>query len=261
MSAAIWRDLAALTPARIGLGRAGSALTTAETLRFALAHARARDAVHAPFAAETLAREIAALGLPVVEVASAAASRQAYLLRPDLGRRLDAASEERLANGNREPVDVALVIGDGLSSCAVHAHGAAMVAALQPHIAREGWTLAPVVIAHQARVALGDAIGGLLRARLVIVLIGERPGLSSPDSLGLYLTYAPSPGRSDGERNCISNIHGGGLSPGEAAFKAAWLMHEALARRLTGVALKDESGHWLAPAETVPAALGETRRG
>lgn len=261
MSAAIWRDLAALTPARIGLSRAGSALTTAETLRFALAHARARDAVHAPFAAETLALEIAALGLPVVEVASAAASRQAYLLRPDLGRRLDAASEARLAVDDREPVDVALVIGDGLSSSAVHAHGAAMVAALQPHIAREGWTLAPVVIAHQARVALGDAIGGLVRARLVLMLIGERPGLSSPDSLGLYLTYAPSPGRSDGERNCISNIHAGGLSPGEAAFKAAWLMREALARRLTGVALKDESGHWLAPAGTVQGALAETRRG
>jgi len=261
MSAAIWRELASLTPARIGLGRAGSALTTAETLRFALAHARARDSVHAPFVTEALAREIAALGLPVVEVASAAASRQAYLLRPDLGRRLDAASEARLAAGDREPVDVALVIGDGLSSSAVHAHGGAMVAALQPHIAREGWTLAPVVIAHQARVALGDAIGGLLRARLVVVLIGERPGLSSPDSLGLYLTYAPSPGRSDGERNCISNIHGGGLSPGEAAFKAAWLMREALARRLTGVALKDESGHWLASGGTVPASLSGDLRG
>jgi ethanolamine ammonia-lyase small subunit len=246
MSAAIWLELAALTPARIGLGRAGSALTTAETLRFALAHARARDAVHAPFAAETVAQEISGLGLPVIEVASAAPSRQAYLLRPDLGRRLDPASERLLAASAGDPVDVAVVIGDGLSSSAVHAHGAAMVAALQPHFVRERWALAPVVIARQARVALGDAIGDMLRARLVVMLIGERPGLSSPDSLGLYLTYAPSPARSDGERNCISNIHGGGLSTGEAAFKAAWLMREALARRLTGVALKEESGNWLA---------------
>lgn len=241
MSRAIWQELAALTPARIGLGRTGSAQTTAQTLRFALAHATARDAVHTPFDAERLAAEIAGLGPDTVVVESAAPSRQAYLLRPDLGRRLGEASRARLAALAGDPVDLALVVGDGLSSSAVDAHAAAVVAALLPHVAREGWRLGPVVVARQARVALGDEVGGILGARLALVLIGERPGLSSPDSLGLYLTHAPQPGRHDGERNCISNVHGAGLSPEVAAYKAAWLMREALARRLTGVALKDES--------------------
>jgi ethanolamine ammonia-lyase small subunit len=241
MSRAIWQELAALTPARIGLGRTGSAQTTAETLRFALAHATARDAVHAPFDAERVAGAIAALGPATVLVESAADTRQTYLLRPDLGRRLSAASRDRVAQVAGEPVDLALVVGDGLSSSAVHAHAAATVAALMPHVAREGWSLAPVVVARQARVALADEVGEILGARLVLMLIGERPGLSSPDSVGLYLTHAPRLGRNDGERNCISNVHGAGLSPEIAAFKAAWLMREALARRLTGVALKDES--------------------
>ncbi|AVO47295.1 ethanolamine ammonia-lyase subunit EutC [Phreatobacter cathodiphilus] len=241
MSRAIWQELAALTPARIGLGRTGSAQTTAQTLRFALAHATARDAVHMPFDAERVAGEIAALGPATVIVESAADTRQTYLLRPDLGRRLSGASRAGLADHAADPVDLALVIADGLSSSAVHAHAAAVVAALLPQVQREGWRLGPVVVARQARVALGDEVGEILGARLALVLIGERPGLSSPDSLGLYLTHGPRPGRSDGERNCISNVHGAGLSPGIAAFKAVWLMKEALARRLTGVELKDES--------------------
>ena len=241
MSRAIWQDLAALTPARIGLGRTGAAQTTDQTLRFALAHAMARDAVHAPFDAERVAAAIAALGPATVLVESAADTRQTYLLRPDLGRRLSAASRDRLAQVAGEAVDLALVVGDGLSSSAVHAHAAATVAALMPHVAREGWSLAPVVVARQARVALADEIGEILGARLVLMLIGERPGLSTPDSLGLYLTHGPRIGRNDGERNCISNVHGAGLPPEVAAFKAAWLMREALARRLSGVALKDES--------------------
>lgn len=249
MSAEIWRRLAATTPARIGLGRAGSALTTAETLRFALAHATARDAVLTPFAAGEVRAGIEALGLDVIEVASSAASRQVYLLRPDLGRSLDQPSRERLEGACHQPVDVSLVVGDGLSSSAVHAHATAMVAALQPHATRNGWSLGPVVVSTQARVALGDEIGALMRARLVVMLIGERPGLSSPDSLGLYITYAPCPGRTDGERNCISNIHAGGLGYAEAAFKAAWLMREALRRQLTGVALKDESDTVMAGAD------------
>ncbi len=248
MSRGIWQELAALTPARIGLGRTGSAQTTAETLRFALAHATARDAVHTPFDADTVASDIAALGLAALVAESAADSRQTYLLRPDLGRRLSADSRDRLAAVAADPVDLVLVVGDGLSSSAVHAHACAMVAALLPHVRREGWSLAPVVVARQARVALGDEIGEILGARLVLMLIGERPGLSTPDSLGIYLTHAPRIGRNDGERNCISNIHGAGLSPDIAAFKAAWLMREALARRLTGVALKDESDGALAQA-------------
>ncbi len=248
MSRGIWQELAALTPARIGLGRTGSAQTTAETLRFALAHATARDAVHTPFDADTVASDIAALGLATLVAESAADNRQTYLLRPDLGRRLSADSRDRILALAADPVDLALVVGDGLSSSAVHAHACAMVAALLPHVRREGWSLAPVVVARQARVALGDEIGEILGARLVLMLIGERPGLSTPDSLGIYLTHAPRIGRNDGERNCISNIHGAGLSPDIAAFKAAWLMREALARRLTGVALKDESDGALAQA-------------
>ncbi|MBX9990784.1 ethanolamine ammonia-lyase subunit EutC [Phreatobacter oligotrophus] len=251
MSRGIWQELAALTPARIGLGRTGSAQTTAETLRFALAHATARDAVHTPFDADRVASDIAALGLATLVAESAADNRQTYLLRPDLGRRLSADSRDRILALAADPVDLALVVGDGLSSSAVHAHACAMVAALLPHVRREGWSLAPVVVARQARVALGDEIGEILGARLVLMLIGERPGLSTPDSLGIYLTHAPRIGRNDGERNCISNIHGAGLSPDIAAFKAAWLMREALARRLTGVALKDESD----------GALNHTARG
>lgn len=246
MSRGIWQELAALTPARIGLGRTGAAQTTAQTLRFALAHATARDAVHTPFDAERVASAIAALGLATLIAESAADNRQTYLLRPDLGRRLASDSHDRIAALAADPVDLALVVGDGLSSSAVHAHACAMVAALLPQIRREGWSLAPVVVARQARVALGDEIGEILGARLVLMLIGERPGLSTPDSLGLYLTHAPRTGRNDGERNCISNIHGAGLSADVAAFKAIWLMREALARRLTGVALKDESDTALA---------------
>lgn len=245
MSADIWRRLAALTPARIGLGRAGSALSTAETLRLAMAHAAARDAVMTPFDARAVTAGIEALGLGTIAVASRATSRQTYLLRPDLGRSLDAASRDRLIALSCGSVDLAFVIGDGLSSSAVHAHAVGMVAALRSEAMRNGWSLAPATVASHARVALGDEIGALLRARLVVMLIGERPGLSSPDSLGLYLTYAPAPGRHDGERNCISNIHGGGLSYAEAAFKASWLMREALKRQLTGVALKDESDLYL----------------
>ena len=243
MSRAIWQELAALTPARIGLGRTGSAQTTAETLRFALAHATARDAVHMPFDADKVAADIARLGLATLVAESAADSRQTYLLRPDLGRRLCEHSRNRIAalGADHVDLDLALVVGDGLSSSAVHAHAAAVVAALLPLVAREGWRIGPVVVARQARVALADEVGEILGARLVLMLIGERPGLSTPDSLGLYLTHGPRIGRNDGERNCISNVHGAGLPPEVAAFKAAWLMREALARRLTGVALKDES--------------------
>jgi ethanolamine ammonia-lyase small subunit len=180
-------------------------------------------------------------------VASSAVSRHSYLLRPDLGRRLDdagrhAVAAQRAADG----VDLALVIADGLSARAAHAHAIAVTEALLPYIRQNAWSLGPAVIVTQGRVAIGDDIGALLGARLVLVMIGERPGLSSPDSLGLYLTYTPQPGRTDGERNCLSNIHGAGMSAAEAAFKAAWLMREAFSRRLTGVSLKDESGIFLA---------------
>lgn len=237
----LWRRLTEATPARLGLGRSGAGMPTRETLRFALAHAQARDAVHAGLDLAVLERDLAALGLETVRVASRAAGRDSYLLRPDLGRTLADASREKLTACGAGPVDLALIVADGLSAQAVMAHAARVVAALLPPARQAGWRIGPVAVAEQARVALGDEIGALLQARLALVLIGERPGLSSPDSLGLYLTYAPRPGRSDGERNCISNIHAAGLSHDQAAAGALWLIREAFARGMTGVALKDES--------------------
>ena len=236
-----WKRLAALTPARIGLGRAGSGLGTGETLRIALAHAQARDAVHAALDEVALANELKALGLDSITVASRAAGRASYLLRPDLGRSLDAASRTALEAKAGAGCDIALVIADGLSASAVSTQAAGFLAAFLPLARHHHWSLSPAVIVSQGRVAIGDEIGAVLGARLTLLLIGERPGLSSPDSLGLYITYAPRPGRSDGERNCVSNIHGAGLSPTEAAARAAWLIDAALARGLSGVALKDES--------------------
>jgi ethanolamine ammonia-lyase small subunit len=236
-----WAKLARWTPARIALGRAGASLPTREVLGFALAHAQARDAVHAPFDPGKIARGLAELRLDSIEVSSDATERALYLRRPDYGRRLSQPSRALLQAHAAEPVDLALVIGDGLSAAAVHAHAVPLIAAFLPHAASLKLSLAPVVIASGARVALGDEIGALLEARLVAALIGERPGLSSPDSLGVYLTYAPKPGRSDAERNCISNIRAEGLSYELAAFKLAWLVREALRRSLTGVGLKDES--------------------
>ncbi|CAN7184329.1 ethanolamine ammonia-lyase subunit EutC [Bosea sp. LjRoot237] len=237
-----WKRLAALTPARIALGRAGSGLPTSETLRFALAHARARDAVHAALDTDMLAREVGRIGLQVVRVQSRAPTRDSYLLRPDLGRRLLPADREAVAAGATDPVDLSITIADGLSASAVQAHALPVLRSLVDHVRSAGWRLGPIALATQGRVALADEIGELQRARLALILLGERPGLSTPDSLGLYLTYAPRPGRQDGERNCISNVHDAGLSAAEAAARAAWLIREAFARSLTGVALKDESG-------------------
>ena len=236
-----WEALAERTPARVALGRTGASLPTREVLAFALAHARARDAVWTPLDAARLTSGLAALGLESVQVASEAPDRATYLRRPDYGRRLDDGSRAALSRVAGTPCEIALVIGDGLSAAAVHAHAIPLMATLLPHTASLGLTLAPVIVATQARVALGDEIGSLLRARLVAMLIGERPGLSSPDSLGIYLTWGPRPGRTDAERNCLSNVRAAGLSYELAAFKLAWLMREALRRGLTGVRLKDES--------------------
>ncbi|WP_336486165.1 ethanolamine ammonia-lyase subunit EutC [Methylobacterium nigriterrae] len=237
----LWRRLSALTPARIGLGRAGSGLPTREVLRFGLAHAQARDAVHLPMESDAIIRDVEALGLTALAAASRAPDRATYLRRPDLGRRLSEESKQALARAAGGPVDLALVVADGLSARAIHENAVRLVAAFRPHLKEAGWSLAPVVVASQARVALGDAIGAALKARAVAVLIGERPGLSSPDSLGIYLTFAPRPGRQDAERNCISNVRAAGLPHAEAAFRLGWLLSQALARGLTGVKLKDES--------------------
>ncbi|MBR0817171.1 ethanolamine ammonia-lyase subunit EutC [Bradyrhizobium liaoningense] len=244
-------DLRSLTPARVALGRSGASVPTRALLDFTLDHARARDAVHAVLDAARLASDLRALGLVVTEARSRAADRGDYLRRPDLGRQLDADSVELLSRHAAEPCQLAVVIGDGLSAAAVHAHAVALVSHLLPLLA-EGNDVAigRVVVASGARVALGDEIGAILGARMVVTLIGERPGLSAPDSLGAYLTFAPKPGRTDAERNCVSNLHKSGLSYDEAAFKIAWLVREGMAREVTGVALKDES------ADRAPRRIG-----
>jgi ethanolamine ammonia-lyase small subunit len=230
-----------LTPARVGLGRSGGGLPTEALLAFTLDHARARDAVHADFDTTGLAAALAALGLAPLQVSSRAPRRQDYLRRPDLGRLLDSGSCDLLAGSARGACDIVLVIGDGLSPAAVNRHAAGVTADLLPLLAEANISVQRAVIATGARVALGDTIGQILSARLVLMLIGERPGLSAPDSLGAYLTFDPKVGRTDAERNCVSNIHSSGLCSAEAAFKIAWLIREAFARGTTGVALKDES--------------------
>ena len=233
------RDLRHLTPARVGLGRAGASLPTSALLEFTLDHARARDAVHAGFDTAAIVSGLDALGLRTLQVSSLAQNRTEYLKRPDLGRKLDTASQDLLAPRQRK-CDLAVVIGDGLSPSAVNAHAVELMRSLVPRLA--AIEIGPIVVASGARVALGDEIGALLCARMAVVLIGERPGLSAPDSLGAYLTFSPHPGLTDAMRNCVSNIHASGLSYDEAAFKIAWLVREGLARQVTGVALKDESG-------------------
>jgi ethanolamine ammonia-lyase small subunit len=234
-------DLRDLTPARVGLGRAGASLPTEALLSFTLDHARARDAVHAAFDAPAIVAGLHGLGLDAVEVSSRARERTDYLRRPDLGRTLDEASQHRLA-GHGGGCRLAVVVGDGLSPAAVNAHSVPLIHSLLPRLAIDGIEIGRAVVASGARVALGDEIGAMLGARMTVMLIGERPGLSASDSLGAYLTFAPDIGRTDAERNCVSNIHKAGLGYDEAAFRIAWLIREGLARGLTGVGLKDESG-------------------
>lgn len=236
-----WNMLREFTDARIALGRSGASLPTHEVLRFGLAHAQARDAVHQPFDSEPLARQLQDLGLQTLEAHSAAADRHIYLNRPDLGRMLSEESRSALTAARVPAHDLLLVVGDGLSSHAVHRQSVGLIKALLPYMETLGISLAPVVLAHQSRVALGDDIGETLNSKAVAILIGERPGLSSPDSLGVYLTWRPERKRLESDRNCISNIRPEGLNYEAAAFKLAWLLEQAFLRRLTGVRLKDES--------------------
>jgi ethanolamine ammonia-lyase small subunit len=236
-----WSNLRRFTEARIGLGRAGSAVPIKEVLSFSMAHAQARDAVTTPIDWQPVAAALGNLGLESIRIASAAPERDTYLRRPDLGRRLSPASRKLLSETTAMTPDLLIVVADGLSSTGVAANATALIAELLPLAKKSGWSIGPVVLASQGRVALGDEVGEILNARAVLVLIGERPGLSSPDSLGAYLTLDPRLGRKDGERNCVSNIRTGGLSAIEAAFKIHWLLREAYRRGLTGVSLKDES--------------------
>ena len=235
-----WTALKQFTSARIALGRVGSSLPTDEILRFGLAHAAARDAVHAPLDFAALERELTIANFASLRVESCVSDRHTYLLRPDLGRELRAECRATLTSLAPHTRDTVFVIADGLSAFAVQRHAVPLLVALRG-LLPDTFEIPPIILAHQGRVALGDAIGEALSARCVVMLIGERPGLSSPDSLGVYLTYAPKIGRNDAERNCISNIRPEGLPYVAAARKVNWLLQTSLRLALSGVALKDES--------------------
>jgi len=247
-----WDALRRFTHARIALGRAGVSLPTAAHLAFQLAHAQARDAVHRALDVPRLARALGASldeqDPPCLVLHSAAADRNIYLQRPDLGRRLDAASRELLAARHAQagltpgrPCDLAFVVADGLSALAIECHAAPFLAIVRRRLASEDWSIAPMCIVRQGRVAIGDEVGELLGAKSVVVLIGERPGLSSPDSMGLYLTWMPRVGLTDVSRNCISNVRPAGLRFEDAAYKLHYLLTEMHRRQLSGVGLKDET--------------------
>jgi ethanolamine ammonia-lyase small subunit len=235
-----WQQLRQFTPARIALGRVGNSLPTDEVLRFGFAHALAQDAVHLPLDAATLGAALQTAHWQTLCVHSRASDRATYLLRPDYGRRLSDASAAALVGYADKSCDLVFVAADGLSALAVQRHTLPLLEALRA-LLPVAWSLGPVVIVEQGRVAIGDEIGELLRARMAVVLIGERPGLSSPDSLGIYLTFAPKLGRSDAERNCVSNVRPEGLSYDAAARRIIWLLNEASRTQLTGVGLKDHS--------------------
>ena len=239
-----WAHLRQLTPARIALGRAGTSLPTDAQLDFQFAHAQARDAVHLTFDCAELAAQIEQQGHSCLQLHSAAPDRNTYLQRPDLGRRLSDESAIELdkhAQQNGAGYDLAIVVADGLSALAVQRHALPLLQRIEEQIERDGWSLAPISLVQQSRVALGDEVGERLKAKMVVMLVGERPGLSSPDSLGLYFTYDPKVGRNDADRNCISNIRLEGLSYNLAAHRLIHLMREACRRELSGVNLKDEA--------------------
>lgn len=250
-----WKTLRQFTDARIGLGRSGVSVPTQELLEFQLAHARARDAVHLPLNFDALTNELAKTSeqfsilssASPIKVHSQAIDRMTYLQRPDLGRKLD--EESRLALQGKEetlkPYDLALVVADGLSATAIEKNANEFIQELAVLLSstNEPWQLAPIVLVEQGRVAIADEIGALLNARATLIMIGERPGLSSPDSLGLYLTWAPEPGLKDDRRNCISNVRKAGLSHRDAAQKTLYLLTEAKRLNVSGVAIKDRSNN------------------
>ncbi len=237
-----WAVLRKYTPARIGIGRAGTSQPTRANLQFQLDHARARDAVLMPLDLAELGQGLQTLGMPIESVHSAATDRRVYLQRPDLGRQLPESAFLRLrglAEQAPQPIDIAVVVADGLSAQAIMAHAQPFLQQLMALL--QGYVMAPLCIAEQARVALGDEVGQALKAKLVVMLIGERPGLTAADSLGVYLTWAPARGIVDSGRNCISNIRPGGLDYGAAAQTCHYLVQNAFHKNCTGIALKDQS--------------------
>ncbi len=242
-----------MTTARIGLERTGASLATQPLLEFRLAHARARDAVHAAMGDLP---GLDGLGLPVLHAATLAGDRQAYLMRPDLGRRLHPDATAALAQHAGKPA-LAVVVADGLSAAAAERHAVPLLTRLLPALRTEDWSLAPLVVLRQARVAAGDAVAAALGAGAVLVLIGERPGLSAPDSLGAYVTWAPHPATTDADRNCVSNIRPAGLAYDDAAFRLAFLLRAMRAGGASGVGLKDGSEATAVTALAAPFPSGK----
>jgi ethanolamine ammonia-lyase small subunit len=237
-----WHNLAAHTDARIALGRAGGSLRTQSLLEFNVAHARARDAVHATFEVDALVKALGLAGIATEVLATAASDRATYLVRPELGRKLSEASAARLRllAESTGPRDLAVIVSDGLSATAAGNHAAQTVVELHGLLSHGGWTLYPIFILPYARVKVQDEVGSILGARHSLILLGERPGLSAHDSLGAYLTFAPGPGRTDADRNCVSNIRGGGLAPPQAAAKLARFLLESRRLGISGNGLRDE---------------------
>jgi ethanolamine ammonia-lyase small subunit len=241
---ALWDRLRKLTDARIGLRRSGASLATGPLLEFQLAHARARDAVHASLDEARLAADLGSLGLEVLCITSAVDDKAAYLMRPDLGRRLGAGAAEVLAP-HVGTYDIVFVISDGLSALATQSHAAPLLSEVVPVLLKRGWRIAPVVIVRHGRVAIGDAIATALGATCAAVLIGERPGLSAPDSMGAYFTWKPGAQTTDADRNCISNIRPAGIGYADAGFKVTHLLAAMTEGQVSGVRLKDLSDRLL----------------
>ncbi len=240
-----WEYLRQHTPARLALGRAGHSLPTRQLLAFNMDHARARDAVHSGLDMPKVKSELATFGLPVLHLRSQAADRREYLLRPDYGRQLHETSRKQLDEGQYPPTDLCIVVADGLSAQAVNHHAVEVIKELLPILKEKHWQLAPLCLVEQGRVAIADEIGEKLKARMVLILLGERPGLSSPHSLGAYLTYGPRVGLTDESRNCVSNIRPDGLTYERAAEKIMYLLQEMKTLGLSGVGLKDDSAGYL----------------
>ncbi|MEP6668343.1 MAG: ethanolamine ammonia-lyase subunit EutC [Chthoniobacter sp.] len=257
-----WEELRGITAARIALGRSGGSVPTRAQLDFRLAHARARDAVLSHFDPDELGEDLRTLGQPVLVAESAARDRAEFLQRPDLGRRLGHASRadlvEHAARGAR--CDLVIIISDGLSTLAATTQSAPLLAALLPLLHASGWVLAPLVVARHGRVGLQDEIGEIFRAKISLMLLGERPGLGSADSLGAYFTHAPAIGMTDADRNCISNIRPGGLTAAEAAHKLHYLLTQARTLGLSGVALKDDAPMLPTSASTGPLPHSATHQ-
>lgn len=236
-----WTSLRSFTNARIALGKTGAAIPLREVLQFRLAHAHARDAVFSGLNIAELQDALQALQRPVYTLHSRAAGRTEYMQRPDLGRSLDDASIGQISTEKRKEIDIALILADGLSASAVNTHAIPVLQRLMEPLESAGYAVGAICLVQQGRVAIADEIGSLLQAKLSLILIGERPGLSSPESLGAYITYNPRPGLTDEARNCISNIHAGGLSYAIAVEKIVYLIRASLALRLSGVGLKEDN--------------------